>query len=143
MSAFVLEDSFFNQLASELVSRIFSTTFKYKIEKFVGVDSYIQGTQAVESAVSKRVMGLRQANYDAFNQAYNRNDKPSSLLIRDVDSKWSDAQLIKNLQCLRYQMDEGTVGDSEIFNKLDKFIGRLSEAFVEANSDYDSLVWGG
>ncbi len=141
MSAFVLSDKFFSQLAAELYQRSYENSFSYILRDVADYDNGASDEETkarIEGLMSK----LRDANYSAVNQRYGVDEQPATLEFVDAFSIWSDTQLFKNLRCLRYQMSEGTVYDSAIYNKLNEFISSVAEYIVSKTEEYDTANWG-
>ncbi len=93
--------------------------------------------------IREAVNTLRNANYKAVDARYNESTAPEILGFSTTSAAWSDVQLFKNLQCLHYQMSEGDVFESEIYNRLDTLIKELALCIVGNTAEYDEAQWGG
>ncbi len=145
MSEYVLSDEFFDQLAEELTTRSFSDSGMYFIPEFTKAPRTYD-IEEIETSVRSVVNALREANYEAVNSRYDENTAPEILIFSNYPTEWaswSDIQLLKNLQCLRYQMSEGFVPESEIYKRLETLINDLAVYIVGKTAEYDKAEWGG
>ena len=147
MSAFVLAETGFEQLAQELVAH---SKTEARSPVYYAVHGCLNSWDDDETAVAMKVMTfckrLEVANYDAVNQRYREDAKPSDapwfLPEGSYGVRWTPVQLMKNLQCLKYQMSEGDVPETEIFKQLEDLIGRIAVAIVQQTPEYDEAAWG-
>jgi hypothetical protein len=56
--------------------------------------------------------------------------------------KISLAQSYKCAACLQYQCAEGNVPESRLYRELDRALGHIAAAIVEASPEYDRAEWG-
>lgn len=152
MSAFVLENDAFVQIADELASHAENPTnlcdtnyqFASYIREYLGFSSscFDAPGDAYPEAVAK-VEELHEVNVRAVNDRYESTDEPSNLRFvrRSCVPQWSPVQLFKHLQCLRYQMAEGDVPESAVYKDLDALISNLCGAIVTGLPEYESSAW--
>lgn len=142
MSAFIMDEEFFNQLANELSCRVNSPNdrYKYDIQEFIGTE-YNASIEENDDAIQFKCQELLNANFAAVNDRYNQTDVAGFVSKPRGYIKWSPFQLVKYLRCLRYQCSEGAVMDSTIYKDLDKFIGSLSETIIDSLPEYEACQW--
>lgn len=132
MSAFIMSPKGFRRLADELRSRADSSSNWW-------IHEFVEG-----AGLDTRVRQLYEANVSAVNQRYGEDTRTEELDLtpRRGFVRWSDTQLLKNLQCLRYQMSEGDVPESEVYQKLPTMIGDLAGAIVARTPAYEAAPLG-
>jgi hypothetical protein len=82
---------------------------------------------------------------EPVNQRYREKVKPEPLIWRVTTNYypgWSEVQLLSHLSCLRYQMSEGDVPDTTIYNQLDDLIQGIAETLVRKLPEYGKAAWG-
>jgi hypothetical protein len=141
-----MEAAGFNVLACELASRAAHQhdPLHYTARRFLEV-GYNATNAEIEAAAKKKCQLLQIANVDAVNQRYGENTKPEPLIWKVTTAyypSWSEIQLLSHLTCLRYQMSEGNVPDTTIYNQLDDLIGDTAETLVRKLPEYDKAAWG-
>ena len=158
MSAYVLDAEFFESLASVLATHAENPQnvcdLKYDVacavREYLGYGSscFDSPADAYSKALSK-VGALYTANVDAVCQRYADDDlsnyMPADSYIRAkrlYDVFWPVEQLVKHLQCLKYQMSEGTVPSEPLYLALEKLINRLCVAYVQHSPAYNTAKWG-
>lgn len=149
MSAYLLEVKGFNQLADQLYAYASGVLranngYGFVTLKFLGIDDYLKNTDKnIKSAIQRRINNLMSANNHAVEQRYGNTEEYEYIDINPIcRSHWAPLQLIKNLHCLRYQLSEGDVPDSEIYKLLDRFTKELSEAYISRLPEYNKAKWG-
>jgi hypothetical protein len=147
MSAYTLPDSGFQQLASELFARICNQNHKFCYELcHLTKANRIDTDERIFQRCVATVEDLRKANYDAVNERYAHLGEPEEIYPityrNSYFQKWDDFQLIKSLICLRYQMSEGKVFESEIYKRFDKSIGNLAVILLDEWPEFNDSTWG-
>lgn len=135
MSAFIMPEEGFKQLATELN---YHKNYNYQhlqwaVQRFLGNDS-----------VACRVQQLYEANVRAVNQRYSDDTPVTDLKIRVNGSmpQWSPFQLFKHLECLSYQMAEGDVPDSPIYKDLETLTGDIAKSILMSSDKWEKAKWG-
>jgi hypothetical protein len=90
---------------------------------------------------------LYRANNRAVNQRYNLKNKApkfnGKIPIFNTDAtKQELCDIAKALDCLLYQMSEGTVFNSRIFRELERIAGNIGREIARRCSEYDFSPWG-
>jgi hypothetical protein len=161
MSTLIANNRFLDKLANELAARAEDSgksvdtdyLFASYIREFLGlgagafdapVDAFPKITEMVER--------LYSANVSAFNACYKESIAAGRIESAKVESlefkrkaywpEWSHVQTIKHLQYLLYQMAEGEVYKSDLYNKLEKLISKLCMAIVDQMPEYEKAKWG-
>jgi|SRR4051794_9720082 hypothetical protein len=152
MSAFVMERTGYDTLANHMYCVATSSSWSQEGAKRAILcflfDDLRNGNHAqaeeVREAIESRMNELIAANYDAVNQRYDEDEAAETFNFhpRLTCPAWSDIQVIKHLECLRYQLSEGDVPAMAIYGKLEKLISGLSEAAVRRLNAYDKASWG-
>jgi hypothetical protein len=143
MSAFVMDERFFDKLASELFAH--ATLRHSKLNWAVTYSLDLRGDEFnhVERKVQLFAVDCYELNVASVNQRYDQNDQPQPLRFVEASGlpKWSDEQLLKYLECLSYQCCEGECEKSETYQKLERLIGRVARAIVGASDRYEVANW--
>lgn len=151
MSSFIMPENGFRQLATKLYE--VSTTnvtmrdgYKRAVLSFL-FDNIPTNPSAenIQKQIQLRINNLISANEHAVSERYGNDGRVTDHYLEFSDRiscYWSDVQLIKNLECLRYQMCEGSVPGTVIYQKLNKLIGDYCEAYVSNRDEYEKANWG-
>ena len=154
MSAFVLETKGYTTLAREMLdyatlNGIRAAGRKNATLKFLFGDTwqehYNDDKETIRKQIELRINNLISANTHAVEERYNE-EQPSEhfefVKLYGGFPFWTPIQLIKHLQCLRYQMSEGDVPNLPIYKLLEQYIADLCEAYITSLDAYDSADWG-
>ena len=145
MSAFVMSETGFDQLASELFARVICdhNPTQWAIQHHLSVEPSESTFDAMEGKVRAFVQHCYAMNVNAVNQRYEESDPPAILKFTDAGAlpKWSDEQLFKHLECLSYQCAEGNVPESQLYKQLEELIGAIARAIVGKSKTYDAAKW--
>lgn len=154
MSAYMLEKTGFEQLATKL-NDIATTNlasrdgYKYAVKDFLfadddgGWDNDLDTPENIKRRIQIRINNLISANQKAVNSRYDENTEEYYFEYSDHKMvHWSEVQLIKHLQSLKYQMSEGDVPETKIYKLLDELIKNLSVAYVGNRDEYEKAQWG-
>lgn len=141
MSAFILGEDGFRQLAAELAYHVNHdhSGLQWSVQNFIGDRAHISLER-----IAERVQELYAANVRAVNQRYGDNTPITDLTIRvnGTMPRWTPVQLFKNLECLSYQMAEGDVPESQIYKDLETLIGSIARRIVGRSEKYEQAKWG-
>ena len=141
MSAFILREDVFKQLAAEFAYHINHdhAGLQWSVQNFIGDRAHISLEQ-----IAARVQELYAANVRAVNQRYDDETPITDLNIRinSTMPRWTPVQLLKHLECLSYQMAEGDVPESQIYKDLETLIGNIARRIVGRSEKYDQAKWG-
>lgn len=145
MSAFVMDERFFNQLASELYAHatLQHSSLHWTVENFLRVECNNPPANRYQTVLQEFAQQCYRANVEAVNQRYGDQDKPSRLVFTPASGlpKWSDVQLFKYLECLSYQCAEGDVPESDTYKELETLIGQIARAIVGKSDKYEAVKW--
>lgn len=145
MSAFVMDERFFDQLASELYAHatLQRSSLHWTVENFLRVQRHNPPASRYQTALQEFVQQCYRTNVEAVNQRYGDNGKPARLTFIPASGlpKWSDVQLFKYLECLSYQCAEGDVPESAIYKELESLIGQIARAIVGKSDEYEQAKW--
>ena len=157
MSAFVMLPEGFSELANELACRADSLnrtcdinySLTQDIREFLGFKSHVDPSEDMANqAATEAMLALFSANVEAVNYRYSHmsNEErgmytPPSFSRTAYWPKWSPVQLLKHLHCLRYQMSEGPVPESETYKRLETLIGAVAQSIVTHSPEYNTAAW--
>lgn len=156
MSAYILPIEGFVRLATELARHAENPQnvcdvnygIASRIRECLGFHSscFDAPTDAHPEAALKCQL-LQEANVAAVNERYEHLNNPSPVLnpcfVRlRIRKPWAPTQLYKHLCCLRYQMAEGEVIDSDIYKELDTLVTDLADIIVSNSAEYSQSEWG-
>jgi hypothetical protein len=90
---------------------------------------------------------LYRANNRAVNQRYSLKNKAPKYkgkipIVHNGATKRELCDILKALECLLYQMSEGNVFGSRIFNELEKITGNIGREIARRCPEYDAAQWG-
>jgi len=143
MSSFTLSTSGFEQLATELSVRGRSTNeTAYAVRRFLQIESSFATWDQFEAAARKAVQELFDANHAAVNWRYYETTPPPALNIRFGFPEWTNYELFKALQCLLYQMNEGDIYESPIWQRLNTLCNDIATALISDHPEYQKAPWG-
>ncbi len=149
MSAFVMLEEGFAQLADELASRAehprrtLDTDYMIgeHVREFLSIRTpYVDAYQIA----SAKVQELYAANVKAVSYRYEQPDvalEPLKLTRGSVFTHWTPVELVKHLECLSYQCAEGSIPDSSIYKELDKLISQIHSDIVRGLPEWDKAAW--
>lgn len=139
MSAYKLSDEQYQMIADWLYEEAISKEghHYYTTRTFLGL-GYGANDEASRIAVKNRVRELYNLNRIAlttrYGEAYDRNDEAEFMpSIRGSGIKETDA--VMTLKRLRYQCAEYISSETELFKKLDGFIGYLCENIFDRRNE--------
>lgn len=97
-----------------------------------------------EDEARKLVLSWNAANIEALKQSYGDKNKPIKLpkVLPDAPSA---VQLVKSLECLKYQTSEGNVGEGCYVEEIKALHDTISELYghiVRNLPDYKAAEWG-
>lgn len=158
MSAHLIDNELFEQIASQLAEYAENSNntvnlkylFSSLIREYLGYGSscFDAPDNAFPRAL-KKVRALYVANLDALSQLYKDYDLADTFEAdMYVQNKrtwfldWTPEQLIKNLDYVRYQLNEGSVNKEPIYLALEKLVKDLCHAYVVQSIGYDKAKWG-
>ena len=87
---------------------------------------------------------LYRYNYQCFNNRYAENEKP---IFRNSNKKANKCQVLKSLQCLRYNIEIEYIEESEKNNckkrleELDVLISDVMYKIIEESEEYKNAEW--
>jgi hypothetical protein len=154
MSAYIMEEAGFLLLADELASYAeYSNNrcdLKHElariVREFLGFPSSCFGApDDAHPEASLVAQELYNLNVRAVNERYEDSDETPiqlSFVRRFHLPGWTPAQLYKNLLCLRYQMSEGDVPETELYKKVSVLMNEIALAIVTNSDDYENASWG-
>ena len=143
MSAYVIDDKTMSRVlkAFTACSHYGYTIAGYSADvKRMAEDNQIATLQAIANA-------LYRANNRAVNQRYGLKNKApkfkGKIPILRIDATRAElCDISKALDCLLYQMSEGTVFNSRIFRELERIAGNIGREIARRCSEYDFSPWG-
>lgn len=157
MSAFVMLPEGFNQLMNELAVRADSLSrtcdenysVTRDVREFLGFERHFDVPEpSANQRATERALQLFRANVEAVCQRYEHmSEEERGLYPEPAFSRtsywpqWSNVQLVKHLSCLRYQMSEGEIPETESYKRLSKLIGDISESILMSSPEYDKARW--
>lgn len=156
MSAFVMLIEGFNDLANELATRAedsnnicdLNYSVKQDIRKFLELGWHNPSEERANKAAFETVTELFHANVEAVNQRYSHmSEEERGRYQLPVFTRsrywpeWSPVQLLKHLTCLRYQMSEGNVPETEIYGRLSRLIADIALSIVTNTPEYSKADW--
>jgi hypothetical protein len=143
MSAFVMDERFFDRLASELFAHaaLRHSRLNWAVTHVLELRGDEYGH--VEQKIQSFVCDLYELNLASVNARYQENIQPQPIRFIEASGlpKWSDEQLFKHLECLSYQSSEGDCDKSETYQKLEQLIGQIARAIVGASDKYEQAKW--
>ena len=138
MSCILLDKTLYDNLADVL---------RYRMD---GKHNYLCEKRAISNTLNDLipnkdalafVQTLADLNVKAYNIRY--RDTEETFKVEFVKAKFMDSiQLIANLACIKYQLNEGDIDSTAEFALLDNLIGRLSYAVISNTEAYDKANWG-
>lgn len=143
MSTFVMDERFFNQLASDLYAQANLSHSKLNWAVLHVLELRQVAPNQVEEAIREFVTACYVLNVNAVNARYRENSTPEPLSFKPASglNKWTDVQLCKYLECLSYQCAEGNRETDETYRKLETLIGHVARAIVSATDRYTEANW--
>jgi hypothetical protein len=143
MSAFVMGEKFFDQLAAELFAH---ASLKHsKLNWPVTHCLELRGDEHahVERKIREFVQSCFALNVAAVNCRYGENEPTPTIKFTEANgvTQWSDVQLFKYLECLSYQCAEDVAEISTAYEKLERLIGAIARTIVGASDGYDVARW--
>jgi hypothetical protein len=143
MSAFVMDEQFFNQLASELFAHAALKQSKLNWPVTYVLDLRGDDYSDAEKRLQQFVRDCYCLNVAAVNSRYKEDNEPAPLHFTKATGlpKWSDEQLFKHLECVSYQCAEDVAEMSTTYGKLEKLIGHVARAIVGASDKYEAANW--
>lgn len=150
MSAFVMDDEFFDRLAFELANRCYSRDHRlyYKTMEFLGFVVGYGNTYTYDEIEAKAVVKAQElfnANVQAVNERYRHSNELAGIVTQHstpLRYRWTDIEFHKKLSCLHYQMAEGTVIGSEIYNQLEKYASGVAVTLLMDTPEWKQAEWG-
>lgn len=143
MSAFVMSERFFNELASELYAHatLKHSKLKWAVEYSLGLRD-VPENRAVQH-LQQFVQDCYTLNVESVNYCYKQSDPAPQLRFTPASglTKWSDEQLMKYLECLSYQCAEGDCEQDARYQKLEALIGHVARAIVGQSEEYEIAYW--
>jgi hypothetical protein len=87
---------------------------------------------------------LFSMNTQAVNERYREENSISlaAFTYKFKDPFCSKVEVVKAMQCLRYQCSEGHVPDTPLYALLDHAVGSMAEKVVKGLPEYESAAWG-
>jgi hypothetical protein len=157
MSAFVMTIEGFNELANELACRAEDSnrtcdvnySLTRDVRAFLGLDDYqVAAEETINKAATEAMLALFSANVEAVTYRYSHMSEsergtyaPPTFSRTAYWPKWTSTQLFKHLHCLRYQMSEGNIPESETYKRLERLIAAVADSIVSNSPEYDKAAW--
>lgn len=144
MSAFLMSEKFFDQLASDLFAH--ATLQRSKLNWAINYVLDLRGQEfnRIERKIREFVTACYTLNVASVNDRYDSDYplEPLSFTRASGVPKWSDEQLFKHLECLSYQCaDVKNAEQHETYQKLEKLIGHVARAIVGGSDRYEEAQW--
>lgn len=98
--------------------------------------SYLAGRYDITEEIEK----LRVANTTCYNNRYKENIRLQSITYTTKHNGISNFQLLKSLECIRYQLEPEFVSFNEQF--LDKLIHAVMADIIHDINEYEEADWG-
>ena len=143
MSAFVMDERFFNQLAADLLAH--ATLSRSSLNW--GVLHVLELRDVPENRYEEKVREFVTAcyalNVNVVNYRYAENSAPDAIRFKPANglAQWTDVQLCKYLECLSSQCAEGDCESNETYGKLETLIGQVARAIVGNTNRYTAANW--
>lgn len=141
MSAFVMDERFFDQLAAELFAHanLRHSKLNWAVNHVLG----LRGETNEDQLIQLFVVDCYELNVASVNYRYGQHDNPQPVRFTQAGSipKWSDEQLFKHLECLSYQCAEGDCEGNPTYQKLERLIGQIARAIVGQSKQYEAARW--
>ena len=140
MSSFIVDDKTINSIVTYLYQHQnqaypYNTRGKLEAEglgfsrpEFLGEEMYRLNLAAVEDRYGKYAAGTMGA-FSGTDYTY-----------RPIDA--SPVQVLKNLQCWKYQCSEGACPETPLYKILDEYAGDLAQDIMRKLPEYDTANWG-
>ena len=140
MSSFIVDDKTINSIVTDLYRRqnqAYPYNTRGKLEAvhpefsrphYLGEEMYRLNLAAVEDRYGEYAAGTMGA-FSGSDYTY-----------RPIDA--SPVQVLKNLQCWRYQCSEGDCTETPLYKILDEYAGDLAQDIVRKLPEYDTANWG-
>jgi len=84
---------------------------------------------------------LFKLNARGTGQRYGEKIKPELFKWESIGNI-SNIQLLKSMQCLKYQCSEGDTDEQELFKLLETLIESLKDHIISSRKDYQEADWG-
>lgn len=144
MSAFLMSEKFFNQLAAELYAHanLRHSKLQWPIEYCLGLCAVPANRQVAH--IQEFAQACYALNIASVNCRYEQDYEVAQLRFTKASGlpAWSDEQLCKHLECLSYQCaDVKDAEQHETYQKLEKLIGHIARAIVGQSSRYEEARW--
>lgn len=143
MSAFVMDERFFNQLAAELFAHatLRESKLNWSVQHVLELRDVTENRY--EETIRKFAQMCYALNVAAVNYRYEENDPVTLIQFSRANGlpKWLDEHLLKHLECLSYQCAEGECEKSDTYQKLERLIGHVARAIVGASEKYELANW--
>ena len=144
MSAFVMSEKFFDQLASELYAH--ATLRHSKLNWAVGhcLDLRSVPENRYMQHIQQFAQECHTLNVESVNYRYKQDTDPVPTLRFKPASgltKWSDVQLLRHLECLSYQSAEGDCEQNATYQQLERLIGQIARSIVGESSEFRQAAW--
>lgn len=81
-------------------------------------------------------------NAEAVGQRYEEEAEPPPFLFSYRPAKYSPAQILKCLECLRYQCSEGDIDQRPLYAELEQKMYRWAQHIANETAEYKAAQWG-
>jgi predicted house-cleaning noncanonical NTP pyrophosphatase (MazG superfamily) len=139
MSSFIVEDKTINIIVSWIDEHTYGNTildgYVQQALKKVGISSFKNDKELEEFANC-----LLYLNKLAVDYRYDEKRIMPKMKFKRVEV--SNIQVLKSMQCLRYQLDEGEVPKHKLFKFLSELIDVLKDDIIYRMTEYEKAVWG-
>lgn len=138
MSSSLCGDNHFQFIANQLTSLGFESRHELSLYNWKIPTDH----SSFEETVLETVNSWKLLNYYALEQRYDDKTDSDIPLLKHTELKYAKPiQLIKALECLRYQCSEGDAIKKPSYNMLEKTINFLMMKYIHALPEYDKAEW--
>lgn len=144
MSAFIVEDKTINRIVTWVEANarnLRGTLSEFKIGEIErDKHGFILGAKLSESDLQKMANSFLAMNKLAVDDRYRGNNLVMAFRFRREHAQ--EMQVLKSMQCLRYQCSEGNVPEQPAFKFLERLIDVLMDEIISGLPEYEKAYWG-
>ena len=141
MSTFMVNDITFNSVAKTLIRRGRRSGNYRDVEAIISkFDDTNDTGMTTEQRVEAFIYTLKNCNAQAVDARY--GDLPDGTPVEwQKGREMSNLCLVKQLQCIRYQMTEGEIPRGPVYKELKELLQGISEHIVSRSDKYEQYPW--
>lgn len=143
MSVFIHSEEQFNNIAGALQARYYRRRFdeqinQWHVRKALDPDCHLTEAELLDE-IPKAIARWKAANVAAYNNRYRAEScTDNGIFPKIVTCDWSDAELYKAIQSVRYNSDEAEEDQTHerAIREMDSLLCLIARNFIEAASAY-------